>query len=51
VLDQAIREASSHHHIIAGDFNLYYLMWDHKEQPYQDIGADALIELIEDHDL
>jgi exonuclease III len=50
-LDQAIREASSHHHIIAGDFNLHHPMWDHKERPHQDIGADALIELIEDHDL
>jgi hypothetical protein len=50
-LDQAIHEASSHHHIITGDFNLHHPIWDHKEWPYQDIGANALIKLIEDHDL
>jgi hypothetical protein len=31
--------------------NLHHPMWDHKERPHQDIGANALIKLIEDHDL
>jgi hypothetical protein len=51
VLDQAIQEASSCYYIIMGDFNLYHPMWDHEEWPHQDMGANALIKLAEDHDL
>jgi exonuclease III len=33
-LDQAIREASSRHHVVVGDFNLHHPMWDHEERPH-----------------